>query len=180
MERQGGHDSLQSISQRDEHLHMNQLTHKNNDQVVSGGDNKSTRSHRLKKISDTHLLVAGLIATVTFTAAFTIPGGYKEGLGKAILAEKPFFTVFAVADSLAFFCSSASLLLHFFSSVEHNYHLLLRFTRMAATLAYVSVLGMVVAFTAALRVVIPEQSMLAVFTLVTGAFCVFLFIIGCL
>ncbi|PON46096.1 Transmembrane protein [Parasponia andersonii] len=201
LERQGGQESLQSIVHRVER--GNQLVtndkstvdnseeeQENNDDkgVISGHHHieNPIKSRRLKKILDTHLLVAALIATVTFTAAFTIPGGYENdnsdhiGKGMAVLSNESFFKVFVVADSVAFYCSTASVLLQFFSSVEHNYHLLLRFTKIAAALTYISIFGMVVAFTSGLRVVMPSSSSLAEYTLIMGGCCVFLFIIGCL
>ncbi|XP_062084448.1 protein ACCELERATED CELL DEATH 6-like [Humulus lupulus] len=181
LEQQGGQESLQSIIYRVEQWNL----------LVNSVDphhhhlmEKAIKSDRLKKISDTHLLVAALIATVTFTAAFTIPGGYESNdrtdKGLAVLSDKMFFKVFVVADSVAFYCSAASVLLQFFSSVEHNYHLLLRFTRIAATLTYISILGMVMAFTSGLRVIMPDSSSLVYYTLIMGGCCVFLFIIGCL
>ncbi|RVW77766.1 Protein accelerated cell death 6 [Vitis vinifera] len=57
---------------------MRKLEHAGGRQVYTGTENheeKQLRSHRLKDISNTHLLVATLIATVTFAAGFTLPGG---------------------------------------------------------------------------------------------------------
>ncbi|OMO66450.1 hypothetical protein CCACVL1_21137 [Corchorus capsularis] len=56
-----------------------------------------------EKIRQTHLLVATLVATVTFTAAFTVPGGYKSEQGTALLCHNAAFKVFIITDSLAFF-----------------------------------------------------------------------------
>lgn len=145
------------------------------------GEDKEMKSHRLKNISNIHLLVASLIATVTFTAGFTMPGGNEQGTsskGEAVLSNKTPFHVFVIADSIAFYCSSASVFLQFCGSVEHNYHLLLRFTRVAATLTYLSSLGMVVAFTSAMFAVMPNSSMLAYFTFVSGICCVLVYIFG--
>ncbi|XP_030506138.2 uncharacterized protein LOC115721046 isoform X1 [Cannabis sativa] len=181
LEQQGGQESLQSIIYRVEQ--WNQLV-RNVDHHHHHPMEKAIKSDRLKKISDTHLLVAALIATVTFTAAFTLPGGYENddhtSKGMAVLSNKIFFKVFVVADSVAFYCSAASVLLQFFSSIEHNYYLLLRFTRIAATLTYISIFGMVIAFTSGLRVVMPSSSSLVYYTLIMGGCCIFLFIIGCL
>lgn len=83
---------------------------------------KASKSHRLEKISNTHPLVATLIATVTFTAAFTIPGGYENDekeKGIVGFVKNTFFKVFFVANSIAFNCSTAAVLLQFFSSTEN-------------------------------------------------------------
>ncbi|KAH7534048.1 hypothetical protein FEM48_Zijuj04G0196200 [Ziziphus jujuba var. spinosa] len=75
--------------------------------------------------------------------------------------------LYKASDSLAFYCSSASVFLQFCAASEHNYHLLLRFTKVSATLTYISSLGMVVAFTSALHAVMPGSSMLAYYTFVS-------------
>lgn len=146
-------------------------------------DNKLlNRYSRLKEISGTHLLVAGLIATVTFTAGFQVPGGYKDGLlqGTAALSSKVTFRVFFLANSLAFYCSTASAFLHFLRSIEQNYHLLLRFTKSAAALIYISILSLVIAFTAGAHAILPEHLGFNKIILVLGCcflgFCLFGFI----
>ncbi|KAH7538370.1 hypothetical protein FEM48_Zijuj03G0192300 [Ziziphus jujuba var. spinosa] len=99
---------------------------------------KEMKSYRLKNISSIHLLVASLIATVTFTADFRMPGGY-EGQdplkkGMALLSNQTSFQLFVTAASVAFYCSSASVFLQICGAIKHNYYLLLHFTRVAATL----------------------------------------------
>nr|XP_028948542.1 ankyrin repeat-containing protein At5g02620-like isoform X2 [Malus domestica] len=61
---------------------------------------------------DTHLVVAMLIATVTFAAAFTLPGGFK-GNGMPVLYKRAFFQVFVVFDSISFFLSIFVVFNHF-------------------------------------------------------------------
>ncbi|KAL6312992.1 hypothetical protein AAG906_012412 [Vitis piasezkii] len=40
----------------------------------------------LRKVSDSHLLVATLVATVSFAAGFTLPGGYNDSDGAMVVA----------------------------------------------------------------------------------------------
>ena len=50
------------------------------------------------------ILVAGLVATVTFTAGFTLPGGYKSSapnLGRAMLVTNLNFTIFLIFNAVA-------------------------------------------------------------------------------
>ncbi|KAJ0007946.1 hypothetical protein Pint_29114 [Pistacia integerrima] len=55
-------------------------------------------------------LVAALIITVVFAAAFTVPGGSNtEGIPTFL--HKPPFIVFVISDALALFSSTASLLM---------------------------------------------------------------------
>ncbi|KAJ4765351.1 Ankyrin repeat family protein [Rhynchospora pubera] len=49
-------------------------------------------------------LIAILISTITFAAAFTLPGGYSNDLGSEglpIMAKKIAFKVFLISDTLA-------------------------------------------------------------------------------
>ncbi|XP_078154787.1 protein ACCELERATED CELL DEATH 6-like [Carex rostrata] len=50
-----------------------------------------------------------LITTVTFAAAFTIPGGYNQDNGTPILGRKHIFRAFIIANSLAFLQGFLSL-----------------------------------------------------------------------
>ncbi|XP_034706979.1 ankyrin repeat-containing protein At5g02620-like isoform X2 [Vitis riparia] len=144
---------------------------------------KELRSHRLKDISNTHLLVATLIATVTFAAGFTLPGGYNDDdpdKGKAVLSTKIAFKAFLLSDGIAFYCSTAAVFLHFFASLERNYHLLLRFIKFSAILTYVSILGMVIAFTSGIYLVLPSSSELSTSAFVLGCLFLTFYIFGVL
>ncbi|WKA03238.1 hypothetical protein VitviT2T_021360 [Vitis vinifera] len=144
---------------------------------------KQLRSHRLKDISNTHLLVATLIATVTFAAGFTLPGGYNDegpDKGKAVLSTKIAFKAFLLSDGIAFYCSTAAVFLHFFASLERSYHLLLRFIKFSAILTYVSILGMVIAFTSGIYLVLPSSSELSTSAFVLGCLFLTFYIFGVL
>lgn len=65
-------------------------------------------------------LLATIIATVTFAAAFQVPGGYEsEGPfhGLPVLRHKALFKLFLIFDALAFGLSSSSIFLHFLASL---------------------------------------------------------------
>ncbi|KAL0005506.1 hypothetical protein SO802_013067 [Lithocarpus litseifolius] len=64
--------------------------------------NSISKSEILRSAGETNLLVAMIIATVTFTAAFTVPGGYESGgdnRGLAVLSKQAAFKVFVNCDS---------------------------------------------------------------------------------
>ncbi|KAI3920271.1 hypothetical protein MKW92_038862 [Papaver armeniacum] len=70
----------------------------------------------MKDTSGSCMLVAALIATVAFAAAFTVPGGNVSDTNNAINGTPVFlgrtsFTVFVVADALALFSSITSVLM---------------------------------------------------------------------
>ncbi|XP_039687248.1 uncharacterized protein [Medicago truncatula] len=64
----------------------------------------------IKDRSNACMLVATLIATITFAAAITVPGGNNQEKGIPIFLLHNKFTVFIVSDAIAFFCSMASLM----------------------------------------------------------------------
>lgn len=67
------------------------------------------------EMGKTHMIVATLIATITFAASFTIPGGYDpdgSDQGMAILVRKAAFKAFVIANTIAVLCSTSSVLLY--------------------------------------------------------------------
>jgi hypothetical protein len=62
---------------------------------------------------EAHIVVAALVATVTFAAAFTMPGGYKNEKGTAVLKNAA-FAVFVISDAIAMVLSTSALFLHFY------------------------------------------------------------------
>nr|AGO32713.1 ankyrin-repeat containing protein [Arabidopsis thaliana]AGO32714.1 ankyrin-repeat containing protein [Arabidopsis thaliana]AGO32715.1 ankyrin-repeat containing protein [Arabidopsis thaliana] len=61
---------------------------------------------------NTLLLVAALVATMTFAAGFTLPGGFNSSaphLGRATLATKPTLSIFLLLDILAMQSSLATI-----------------------------------------------------------------------
>jgi len=73
----------------------------------------------MRTTADSCSLVAALIATVTFTAAFTVPGG-NEDKGTPIFQRKAVFVIFAIADAFSLFSSSIAMLM-FLSILTSRY-----------------------------------------------------------
>ncbi|KAG4153456.1 hypothetical protein ERO13_D04G184500v2 [Gossypium hirsutum] len=71
----------------------------------------------LEKTRDAHLVVAALIATVTFAAAITVPGGLNTEKGSEqgtpFLIDEAAFKAFVVTNALAFILSVSALSIHF-------------------------------------------------------------------
>ncbi|KAG7553097.1 Ankyrin repeat [Arabidopsis thaliana x Arabidopsis arenosa] len=76
--------------------------------IISTPVTQNPDGGKYKDRVNTLLLVATLVATMTFTAGFTLPGGYNgsvPNLGMATLAKKTAFQVFLVFDTWAIFLS---------------------------------------------------------------------------
>lgn len=68
------------------------------------------RKTNLLDVRTSLFVVAALLATITFTAGFTLPGGFNQETGEAILAKKTAFLVFLISDTLAMCCSMLVLI----------------------------------------------------------------------
>ncbi|KAM7461781.1 hypothetical protein LguiA_029902 [Lonicera macranthoides] len=69
-------------------------------------------------MTDNHMVVAALIATVAFTAGFTMPGGYIQSgsqyEGMAVLCTKSIaFQAFIISDTIALIFSTSALFIYF-------------------------------------------------------------------
>ena len=88
------------------------------------------------KQQDTHLVVATLVATVTFAAGFTMPGGYisNDGpnQGMAVLVREAAFTAFMVTDTIAMTLSTFAVLMYFFAAMNKNKNTLEGYYELAA------------------------------------------------
>ncbi|GMJ09819.1 hypothetical protein HRI_004651100 [Hibiscus trionum] len=67
----------------------------------------------IAKERDVHFVVATLVATVTFAAAVTVPGGYKSEEGKDQGTPFLIHEAFKLTDALAFFLSLSAFTVTF-------------------------------------------------------------------
>lgn len=82
---------------------------------------KERRREKLENMSQNHMVVVTLIATVAFAAGFTLPGGYRNDgpeEGMATLAKKSAFIAFMVSNSLAMLLSLYALFIHFWTRFQ--------------------------------------------------------------
>ena len=121
----------------------------------------------MKDTASSCMVVATLIATVMFAAAFSVPGGNNDDTGRPIFLTKKSFLVFAISDALALFSSATSILI-FLSILTSRYaeedfleSLPNRLIMGLATL-FISVATMMIAFCATLFIVLgPEFAWVA-------------------
>ncbi|KAJ0096465.1 hypothetical protein Patl1_28038 [Pistacia atlantica] len=136
-------------------------------EYLSAEDEKETRA--------SHLVVATLIATVTFAAAFTFPGGYNSekgpNQGTAILYRNPAFQAFIITDTIAMTLSLSAVFIHLFLStkkIQKSEDLSIQLLGIALILTMFSMGAMVIAFIAGTYAVLEPSSGLAVTTCFIG------------
>ncbi|KAI3821762.1 hypothetical protein L1987_09334 [Smallanthus sonchifolius] len=109
-----------------------------------------------------YMLVATLIATIVFAAAFTLPGGYNQNTGIPLFRNEPSLIIFVISDAVSLISSSTSVLifLSILTSryVEHDFMESLSEKLMfgIATL-FLSIMTMMVAFSASFFVLYDKK-----------------------
>ncbi|KAF6140386.1 hypothetical protein GIB67_013155 [Kingdonia uniflora] len=74
----------------------------------------------MRELSQSCSVVATLIATMVFAAAFTVPGGNLQDKGVPIFLRNRYYIVFAISDALALISSLTSVLI-FLSALTSRY-----------------------------------------------------------
>ncbi|KAJ8755950.1 hypothetical protein K2173_024495 [Erythroxylum novogranatense] len=116
----------------------------------------------MKGVATSCSVVAALIATVVFAAAFTVPGGNRDGKGIPFFLNKPSFTVFAAADAIALF-SSITAVFMFLGILTSRYDeedfLISLPTKLSIGLItlFISIASMVIGFSASLYIVLNHR-----------------------
>ncbi|KAH7862022.1 hypothetical protein Vadar_033714 [Vaccinium darrowii] len=142
-----------------------------------------TANEWLKQTAQNCSLVAVLIATVAFAAAYTIPGGSNQS-GFPILLNRPFFVVFTMTDvlSLTFALTSVIIFLRILTSpfrLEDFKQPLPQMLMLGITFLIVSVTMMMVAFAATVILMIHNRGEWTKIALYTASFLpVFIFAVS--
>ncbi|XP_030528242.1 ankyrin repeat-containing protein ITN1-like [Rhodamnia argentea] len=106
------------------------------------------------------LLIAVFIATVTFAAAFTLPGGYYNNgpdQGTATFVRQAAFKAFVVFNTTAFCFSVLAIYLQFDLSPTGEFEPMgMRHVHVAGVSIYIALLGMVLAFASGMYIVLAK------------------------
>ncbi|XP_059660961.1 ankyrin repeat-containing protein At5g02620-like [Cornus florida] len=129
----------------------------------------------LKRTSENSSLVAVLIATVAFAAAYTVPGGSDDKTGVPILLNNPLFIIFTVTDVLSLTCTFTSLVI-FLSILTSTFrlrdfkHSLPQKLMLGFTFLLLSVAMMMLSFAATVALMIRNKERWTKIALYTVAF----------
>ncbi|KAK6916064.1 PGG domain [Dillenia turbinata] len=90
---------------------------------IDNGEKEDTANEHIKKVGETHLIVAALIATVTFATGFTLPGGYTNDafeLGMAVLTKRAAYKAFVISGTVALVLSTTTVFIYFIAALYAN------------------------------------------------------------
>ncbi|KAM7503486.1 hypothetical protein LguiB_002390 [Lonicera macranthoides] len=129
----------------------------------------------LKRTAEQCSIVAVFIATVAFTAAYTVPGGPNQNTGFPILLNHPFFVMFTISDVLSLTFTLTSVIT-FLSILTSSFELqdfklfLPQKLMIGVSLLLVSVAMMMLSFAATIILMIRDKQQWTKIALYTAAF----------
>ncbi|KAL0328171.1 UNVERIFIED_CONTAM: protein ACCELERATED CELL DEATH 6 [Sesamum calycinum] len=140
--------------------------------TTTGGQNskKSSNMENYKDRVNTLLLVSTLVATVTFAAGFTLPGGYNTSdgdLGIAAMLREKGFHIFVFCDTIAMFSSILVAVTLIWAQLG-DLTLVLNALTLAVPLLGIALTMMAMAFTAGVFLAVSKLRWLSTAVLVMG------------
>ncbi|XP_010038653.2 protein ACCELERATED CELL DEATH 6-like [Eucalyptus grandis] len=133
---------------------------------------------RLKEEANTRMVVAALVAAMTFASGFSVPGGYNGSdpdAGIAVLLHKAMYNVFVICNSVAMYSSIIALVILLWTQINDPYVVESALSKSRLPLL-VTLAAMPLAFMAGVYVSITKLAWLAIVVLVLGsvALCIIL------
>ena len=154
---------------------------KNNDRKEKSSSIYEELAQYVNKAQESQLIVAALVATVTFTAGITMPGGYINEIGPdqgaAVLRKSSAFQAFVIFNSLAMILSTSAVFIHLYLSLIPDKvfeYILWEISRGMIQLALVD---MVFAFlTGTYSVLYSAKVLAAIVSIITGGFFLYVYV----
>ncbi|GMY34707.1 protein ACCELERATED CELL DEATH 6-like [Fagus crenata] len=139
------------------------------DTVRAKEPEKPQSTDKYKDRVNTLLLVATLVATVTFAAAFTMPGGYNGSGGVATFIEKRMFQVFVICNTIAMYSAITVVVALIWAQLD-DLELLNAALKFTVPILGLALTMVCVAFMAANYLVLRNLNWLAYLVLIIGSF----------
>ncbi|XP_056162956.1 protein ACCELERATED CELL DEATH 6-like [Syzygium oleosum] len=131
---------------------------------------------RSKDKANTRMVVAVLMATVTFTSNFSVPEGYNGSdpdAGIPILLHKAMYNVFVISNSVAMYSSIMTIVILLWTHINDPY--VMGVTLFLSTFPLlVALAAMPLAFMAGIYVTVTKLAWLSIFVLVFGSFALYI------
>ncbi|KAF8034605.1 hypothetical protein BT93_C0802 [Corymbia citriodora subsp. variegata] len=135
------------------------------------GASKPSLTEWIKDQVNTLLLVATLVASITFTAGITLPGGYNASgdphPGTATMLDHEMFRVFIIANTLAMYSSILAVVVLLWG-LNRDFYVAELAYHSAGPLLLMALTGMSVAFFAAVTVAVSKLTWLGGLVLSIG------------
>lgn len=142
-------------------------------QVEHDRKTKPRSLERSKDWVNTLLLVATLVATVTFAAGFTMPGGYNSSdprQGMAVMLMVKQFPAFVISNNIAMYSSLIVVLILIWTQVG-DFGLVLTALKLATPLLGLALAAMSLAFITGVYLVVSDLHWLANLVCIMGGIC---------
>ncbi|KAI4352840.1 hypothetical protein L6164_007054 [Bauhinia variegata] len=146
------------------------------------GQSKRPQVHWIKDQSSTLMLVTILVATVTFAAGFTVPGGFIDSgpdmkkIGIAALIDRLMFKVFIICDVVAMYSSTFAAFILLWAQLG-DFHMAISATHFALLLVAVALVTMSTSFMAAVHLIVRNVCWLAYTVIIMGIIFLSMFLI---
>lgn len=143
---------------------------------IPGKELEPPELDRLKEEANTRMVVATLVAAMTFASGFSVPGGYNgsdPGAGIAILLHKAMYNVFVISNSIAMYSSIIALVILLWTQINDP-HAVRNALLKARLPLLVALAAMALAFMAGVYVTVTKLAWLAIVVLVLGSVALFI------
>ncbi|KAK0603951.1 hypothetical protein LWI29_010534 [Acer saccharum] len=134
--------------------------------MSSKSNNGKGKANLMKKTGQNELVAATLIATVTFAAGFTVPGGFVADKGPdqgaAILTRNTAFKAFVILNTISMFLSSLAVIYHLDESSFTHVRGLFKLMRLRQLLIGYAMMAMIGAFLSGTCAVLHSSRNLAI------------------
>ncbi|XP_056171588.1 protein ACCELERATED CELL DEATH 6-like [Syzygium oleosum] len=141
-----------------------------------GKEMKPPELDRLKEEANTRMVVAALMAAMTFASGFSVPGGYNgsnPNAGIAVLLHKAMYNVFVISNSITMYSSIIALVILLWTQINDPHAVRNALSKSRLPLL-VALAAMPLAFMAGVYVSITKLSWLAIVVLVLGSVALFI------